>query len=67
MLLGAAETIGRQADLFDTVSKKWRLYRRLGPASHASAGLPLERLAELPRMKPLETPFAPPLANRTRN
>ena len=60
MLLGAAETIGRQANLFDTISKTWRLFRRLGPASHASAGLPLERLAELPRTRQIETPAPAP-------
>lgn len=30
LFLGNAETIGRQDDLFETVSKKWRIFRRLG-------------------------------------
>ncbi|MCA1776816.1 MAG: PAS domain-containing protein [Loktanella sp.] len=30
LFLGNAETIGRQEDLFETVSKKWRIYRRMG-------------------------------------
>jgi two-component system CheB/CheR fusion protein len=30
LFLGNAETVGRTEDLFDTVSKKWRIYRRLG-------------------------------------
>lgn len=34
LFLGNAETIGRHEDLFDTVSKKWRIYRRLGPTRH---------------------------------
>lgn len=34
LFLGNAETIGRHDDLFETVSKKWRIYRRLGPTRH---------------------------------
>ncbi|MBK1730856.1 CheR family methyltransferase [Thiococcus pfennigii] len=29
LLLGPSESIGRQVDLFETVSKKWRLFRRV--------------------------------------
>ena len=32
--LGTAETIGQQEDLFEAVSKKWRIYRRVGPTRH---------------------------------
>jgi len=31
LFLGPAETVGRQTDLFEPVSKKWRIYRRIGP------------------------------------
>ncbi|MBD9375587.1 PAS domain S-box protein [Rhizobium sp. ARZ01] len=34
LFLGNAETIGRYDDLFDTISKKWRIYRRTGPTRH---------------------------------
>ncbi|WP_312862366.1 PAS domain S-box protein [Rhizobium sp. BK313] len=34
LFLGNAETIGRHDDLFETVSKKWRIYRRIGPTRH---------------------------------
>ncbi|MFZ3584665.1 chemotaxis protein CheB [Loktanella sp. DJP18] len=34
LFLGNAETIGKHEDLFETVSKKWRLYRRLGSTRH---------------------------------
>ena len=34
LLLGNAETIGRHDDLFEMVSKKWRVYRRVGPTRH---------------------------------
>jgi two-component system CheB/CheR fusion protein len=30
LFLGTSETIGRRTDLFEPVSKRWRLYRRLG-------------------------------------
>jgi len=30
LLLGPSESIGRQVDLFEPVSKKWRVYRRIG-------------------------------------
>ena len=31
LFLGPSETVGRQTDLFEPVSKKWRIYRRTGP------------------------------------
>jgi two-component system, chemotaxis family, CheB/CheR fusion protein len=34
LFLGNAETVGRHEDLFATISKKWRIYRRLGPTRH---------------------------------
>ena len=41
LFLGSAETIGRADDLFETVSKKWRIYRRLGPTRHDIVDFPL--------------------------
>ncbi|WP_244598576.1 CheR family methyltransferase [Rhizobium tubonense] len=34
LFLGNAETIGRQEELFETESKKWRIYRKLGTGRH---------------------------------
>lgn len=34
LFLGNAETVGRHDDLFETVSKKWRIYRRIGATRH---------------------------------
>lgn len=31
LFLGSAETVSKQDELFEPVSKKWRIYRRLGP------------------------------------
>jgi PAS domain S-box-containing protein len=41
LFLGSAETIGRHDDLFEPVSKKWRIYRRLGPTRHDIVNFPL--------------------------
>jgi two-component system, chemotaxis family, CheB/CheR fusion protein len=34
LFLGGAESIGSQEHLFETVSRKWRIYRRIGPTRH---------------------------------
>ena len=41
LFLGSAETIGRAEDLFETVSKKWRIFRRIGPTRHDIVSFPL--------------------------
>lgn len=43
LFLGNAETIGRHDDLFETVSKKWRIYRRTGPTRHDLVTYPQPR------------------------
>lgn len=41
LFLGSAETVGDRDELFETVSKKWRLYRRIGIGRPAGLELPL--------------------------
>ena len=41
LFLGPAETIAGQEDLFQAVSKKWRIFRRLGPTRHDVVDFPL--------------------------
>ncbi len=41
LLLGNAESVSNRDDLFETVSKKWRIYRRLGPTRHDILDFPL--------------------------
>jgi two-component system CheB/CheR fusion protein len=41
LFLGPAESITGQEDLFEPVSKKWRIYRRLGPTRHDIVDFPL--------------------------
>ncbi len=57
LMLGPSETIGKSTDLFESVSKKWRVFRRTGPARGELVSLPLNRTEErrntLPHMQPL--------------
>ena len=41
LFLGSAETVGRADDLFETISKKWRIYRRVGATRHNIVDFPL--------------------------
>lgn len=50
LLLGNAETTGQHQDLFETVSKKWRIYRRLGPTRHDLIDYPPARSPVEPRV-----------------
>jgi two-component system, chemotaxis family, CheB/CheR fusion protein len=59
LFLGNAETIGRHDDLFETVSKKWRIYRRLGSTRHEQIEFPPPRdQVELQTME-IPSPSAP--------
>jgi len=40
LFLGNAETLGHAESLFEVVSKRWRIYRRLGANRYAAAQLP---------------------------
>jgi two-component system, chemotaxis family, CheB/CheR fusion protein len=41
LFLGSAESIGAHDDLFEPVSKKWRIYRRIGPTRHDKVEFPV--------------------------
>ncbi|MDB5311326.1 MAG: methyltransferase/methylesterase, CheR/CheB with sensor [Gemmataceae bacterium] len=41
LFLGPSETIGRHVDLFEPVSKKWRIYRRIGPSRPGHVEFPI--------------------------
>ena len=61
LFLGPSETVGRQTDLFEPVSKKWRIYRRIGPAR--ADGLQFPAMQTEPRQatpQPASRPQAPP-------
>jgi two-component system CheB/CheR fusion protein len=46
LFLGPAESVSGQENLFQPVSKKWRIYRRLGPTRHDIVDFPLVRLED---------------------
>jgi two-component system CheB/CheR fusion protein len=41
LFLGTAETIAQQEDLFEVVSKTWRIHRRVGPTRHDRVQFPV--------------------------
>ncbi len=41
LFLGSSETIGRQVDMYKIVSKKWRLFRRIGPTRRDMINFPI--------------------------
>jgi two-component system, chemotaxis family, CheB/CheR fusion protein len=55
LFLGSAETVGEQHDLFRPVSRKWRIYRRIGPVRREAIDFPLDgpqALSTLPSSNP---------------
>ena len=58
LFLGNAATIGRHEDLFETVSKKLRIYRRLGPTRHDLIEYPSPRGQSDPRTIESLSPLA---------
>nr|WP_089886382.1 CheR family methyltransferase [Citreimonas salinaria] len=59
LFLGNAETVGRHDDLFETVSKKWRIYRRSGTTRHDLIDYPPPRNQPAPRSAERLSPQAP--------
>ncbi|MGH6895388.1 MAG: chemotaxis protein CheB [Geminicoccaceae bacterium] len=62
LFLGPAETAAAQGSLFQPISKKWRIYLRLGPTRHDVTQFPLLG----PRQDPNEAASAPPAEPRAR-
>jgi two-component system CheB/CheR fusion protein len=52
LLLGPSETIGPHVDMFEPVSKKWRVYRRIGPARRDLVEIPIADADERLRLRP---------------
>ena len=42
LMLGPSETVGRHADMFEVISARWRIYRRIGPRRRQSVEIPLD-------------------------
>jgi two-component system CheB/CheR fusion protein len=69
LFLGPSETIGRNIDLFEPVSKKWRIFRRIGPVRPQRVEIPiaatLEPLVPVRRSMPPSTTGPVNFANMT--
>lgn len=48
LMLGSAETIGRQTDLFRDLDKRWRIFQRIGPTRHDRVEIPLTSASSRP-------------------
>lgn len=69
LFLGPSKSVGRPTDLFEPVSKKWRIYRRIGPSRSPHLQFPVmqaePRPAPPPRASRLQAP--PRLAELAQN
>ena len=45
LMLGPSETVGRQANLFESLSTRWHVYRRSGPTRRHAVGIPINTRA----------------------
>jgi two-component system, chemotaxis family, CheB/CheR fusion protein len=48
LFLGTAETVGDREDLFEPISKKWRIYRRIGVGRRVDLEIPVRPASALP-------------------
>ena len=63
LVLGQSETVGRNGDLFEPVSKKWRIFRRLGGTRRELVDIPIN-FSSRPRGGALQpSPAARPAAD----
>ncbi|MDO9262322.1 MAG: CheR family methyltransferase, partial [Desulfosalsimonadaceae bacterium] len=61
LFLGTAETVGEREDLFAPVSKKWRIYRRIGVGRRVGIEIPLRPAGDsLPGQGKLPQAALPP-------
>lgn len=61
LFLGPSETIGRKVDLFEPVSVKWRIYRRIGPTRATNLQFPALQVEPRPvRPHVQDRPQLPP-------
>ncbi|MDP1562192.1 MAG: PAS domain S-box protein [Pirellulaceae bacterium] len=51
LMLGPAESIGREIDLFEPISKKWRVFRRRGPVRRELLEIPIVATDERRRLR----------------
>ena len=59
LFLGPAESVSGREGLFQPVSKRWRIYRRIGPTRHDIVDFPLIPAVALPAGTERPEPFSP--------
>ena len=64
LFLGPSESIGRNHDVFETISKKWRVFRRIGPIGNAKISIPVVTSSTRLKPAPQMPSFALPKINR---
>jgi two-component system CheB/CheR fusion protein len=62
LLLSPSESIGGQTDLFEAISKKWSLFRRLRSVGHQPMEIPIVTNSELRSKIGLEAQSVPEVA-----
>ena len=65
LFLGNAETVGSRDHLFETISKRWRIYRRLGPQRSSAIDFSAWPAREIPKAALTEGPKLADVAART--
>jgi two-component system CheB/CheR fusion protein len=65
LFLGSAETIGEHEDLFEPISKEWRIYRRIGPTRQDKLEFPVVGEIKAPPTAPLAATARPTIARIT--
>ena len=65
LFLGNAETVGSRDHLFETISKRWRIYRRLGPARSSAIDFSAWPAREIPKAALTEGPKLADIAAKT--
>ncbi|MFO0751453.1 MAG: PAS domain S-box protein [Myxococcota bacterium] len=63
LFLGSSETVGLQGELFEPISKKWRIFRRVGPVTRRAASFPSR--PSTASMVPWTSSVAPPSRRQT--
>lgn len=63
LILGPSETLGKLESIFETTSKKWRIFRRRGTTRHDLVTIPIARTDQQPRTSSTEETGAAPKKN----
>jgi chemotaxis methyl-accepting protein methylase/signal transduction histidine kinase len=60
LFLGTAETVGERKELFEPISKRWRIYRRIGVGRRVVVEIPVHPTCAIPSAQAKPSTSAPP-------